>query len=458
VNDSRLCRAGLWPATILVALSAISAAQTRVESLRANLTYLASDELEGRGTPSKGLDLAADFIAQQFRQAGLQPASPDGTYFQVAKFGDVSHPGDDFSLTFTAGRRNLTIDKDEAGVRSLAPLDLRDEKVVKLPENGMIPPVAGFIVAADLARYRRADAMRQLQERKPKLILLIGKDRGPRATVEELSPELAPVIRIGNAEALEFLDQPDVTISLHARASKEAPLRNVAGILPGSDPALRNQYVLLTAHYDHMGHTSQGIFHGANDNASGTVSVIEIARELAALPQHPKRSILFMAFFGEEEGFLGSSYYTHHPLVPLQNTVANINLEQIGRTDDNTGQKVAEFAFTGPSYTNLPGIVAEAAKTEGVKVEHRKDADDFFARSDNYAFALAGIPDSTIAVAFEYPEYHATGDTVDKIDFENMAKVDRAIAAGIERLADESGRPKWSDEKAAARYRNAATR
>ena len=120
MNDSRLCRAGLWPATILVALSAISAAQTRVESLRANLTYLASDELEGRGTPSKGLDLAADFIAQQFRQAGLQPASPDGTYFQVAKFGDVSHPGDDFSLTFTAGRRNLTIDKDEAGVRSLA--------------------------------------------------------------------------------------------------------------------------------------------------------------------------------------------------------------------------------------------------------------------------------------------------------------------------------------------------
>ncbi len=160
------------------------------------------------------------------------------------------------------------------------------------------------------------------------------------------------MIRVASADAVESRNQPDVTASLHVTGSKQALLRNVAGILPGSDPALRDQYVLLTAHYDHLGHTFAGIFHGANDNASGTVSVIEIARELGALPTHPKRSILFIAFFGEEEGFLGSNYYTHHPLVPLKNTVANINLEQVGRTDDTTGQKVAEFAFTGPSYTN----------------------------------------------------------------------------------------------------------
>ncbi len=296
-----------------------------------------------------------------------------------------------------------------------------------------------------------------MQERKPALIFLTGRDRGPVPAVEEISPELAPVIRVTNAEAIEFLNLPEVTVSLHVTASKEAPLRNVAGILPGSDPSLRDQFVLLTAHYDHLGHTLAGIFHGANDNASGTVSVIEIARELAALPIRPKRSILFMAFFGEEEGFLGSSYYTHHPLVPLKNTVANINLEQIGRTDDTIpGQKYGcRFAFTGPSYTNLPGIMAEAAKAAGVKVEQRQDANGFFNRSDNYPFALKGIVDSTIAVAFEYPEYHALGDTVDKIDFNNMAKVDRAIAAGIERIADESGVPKWSGGKATEKYRNA---
>ena len=113
-----------------------------------------------------------------------------------------------------------------------------------------------------------------------------------------------------------------------------------------------------------------------------------------------------------------------------------------------------EFAFTGPSYTNLPGIVAEAAMAEGVNIEYRKDADEFFARSDNYPFALEGVPDSTIAVAFEYPEYHKVGDTADKIDFDNMAKVDRAIAAGIARIADESGVPQWSAEKGAVRFRN----
>ena len=443
---------------LLTFVCAVAATQTPVENLRADLTYLASDELEGRGTPSKGLDLAADYIARQFQEAGLKPVAPDGSYFQVAKFGDVVHTGDEFSLTFTSGRKKLSIGKGEARVRSLSPLDLRDERAVKLPDNGTIPPVAGLVVAADEARYGREDALRQLQERKPALILLIGKERGPQSAVEELSPDLAPVIRIGNAEALEFLNQPEVTVSIHATASKEALLRNVAGILPGSDPALRGQYILLSAHYDHLGHPFQGIFHGANDNASGTVSVIEIAREIAAQPVHPKRSILFMAFFGEEEGLLGSYYYTHHPLVPLKDTIANINLEQIGRTDDTSGQKVREFVLTGSSFTTIPGIMQEAAKAEGVKVEHRKDADEFFARSDNYAFAVQGVPDSTIAVTFEYPEYHRTSDTTDKIDFDNMAKVDRAIAAGIVRLADESGIPKWTSEKAAAKYRNAASK
>ncbi len=99
--------------------------------------------------------------------------------------------------------------------------------------------------------------------------------------------------------------------------------------------------------------------------------------------------------------------------------------------------------------------MTEAAKAEGVKVEQRPDANGFFNRSDNYPFAVKGVVDSTIAVAFEYPEYHAVGDTVDKIDFNNLAKVDRAIAAGMERIADETGVPKWSGGKATEKYRNA---
>ena len=189
------------------------------------------------------------------------------------------------------------------------------------------------------------------------------------------------MIRIRQTEAAALLGaNRGVTVSLHLAKPvlKEAVLRNVAGILRGSDPALRDQYVLLTAHYDHLGRSPKGIFNGANDNGSGTVSVIEIARALAALNPHPKRSILFMTVFGEEEGLLGSYYYTHHPLVPLKNTVANVNLEQMGRTDEKTGREVAAFAFTGPAFSNLPEIMSDAAKAEGVSVYKRKDADDLF--------------------------------------------------------------------------------
>jgi len=246
-----------------------------------------------------------------------------------------------------------------------------------------------------------------------------------------------------------------VSLHLAKPVLKEAVLRNVAAVLRGSDAGLRDQYLLLTAHYDHLGRSSRGIFNGANDNGSGTVSVIEIARALAALNPHPKRSILFVTLFGEEEGLLGSYYYTHHPLVPLKNTVANINLEQMGRTDEQSGREVAAFAFTGPSYSNLPEIMGEAAKAEGVSIYRRRDADDFFDRSDNFAFAQYGIVAHTLAVAFEYPDYHGLGDKSEKIDYANMATVDRGIAAGIVQLADELETPKWSNARGAAIYRDA---
>jgi hypothetical protein len=436
------------------------------DSLRANLSYLASDALEGRGTPSHGLDLAADYIAAQFQRAGLEPAS-NGSYFQPANFDQATVNMEGFQMVLTSGGQEIRLSNDEVRVRSLDGLDLTNAPVVKLPGNGAIPPIAGMIVAGDERRYGGEIFLNELQARKPALILIVGRGReGLRARapntpvtfLEDVDGNHAPVIRIHQTEAAALIGSNNgVTLSLHAAkpALKEAVLRNVAAILRGSDPALRDQYVLLTAHYDHLGRSPKGIFNGANDNGSGTVSVIEIARALAALDPRPKRSILFMTVFGEEEGLLGSYYYTHHPLVPLKSTVANVNLEQIGRTDEKTGREVAAFAFTGPSYSNLPEIMGEAAKAEGVSVYKRKDADDFFDRSDNFAFAQFGIIAHTIAVAFEYPDYHALGDKPEKIDYANMATVDRGIAAGIVRLADETEAPKWSNAKGAGIYREA---
>jgi hypothetical protein len=456
---------GELPAPEQAAIDRISA-----ESLRTNLSYLASDALEGRATPSHGLDLAADYIAAQFQRAGLQPVAGD-SYFQPAKFDEATVNMEGFQMVLASGGQEIRLTKDEVRVRSLDGLDLTAAPVVKLPGNGAIPPIAGMVVAGDERRYGGETFLNELQARKPSLILIIGRSRDtlrgrapntPVTFLEEADGNHAPVIRIRQSEAAELIASNNganrgVTVSMHLAKPllKEAVLRNVAAMIRGSDPALRDQYVLLTAHYDHLGRSPKGIFNGANDNGSGTVSVIEIARALAALEPHPKRSILFMTVFGEEEGLLGSYYYTHHPLVPLKNTVANVNLEQMGRTDEQTGREVAAFAFTGPSWSNLPEIMGDAAKAEGVSVYKRKDADDFFDRSDNFAFAQFGIVAHTIAVAFEYPDYHAIGDKVEKIDFVNMATVDRGVAAGLLQLADEPDAPRWSSAKGAAVYKDA---
>jgi hypothetical protein len=433
------------------------------DSLRTNLSYLASDALEGRATPSHGLDLAADYIAAQFQSAGLEPAAGE-TYFQPAKFDQATVSMEGFHLVLASDGHEIQVNKDEVRVRSLVALDLTEAPVVKLPANGAIPPIAGLIAAGDDHRYGTEIFLNELQARKPALILLIGNtnERPPPQRVTPFLAEAdgnnAPVIRIRRSDAAGLLrNSASLTVSIRLAQPelKEAVLRNVAAILKGSDPVLRDQYLLLTAHYDHLGRNSRGIFNGANDNASGTVSVIEIGRALAALNPHPKRSIVFMTVFGEEEGLLGSYYYAEHPLVPLKNTIADINLEQMGRTDDTSGKRMLAFTFTGPSYSNLPEIVSGAAKAEGIGTWQLKDADSYFDRSDNYAFALRGVVAHTIAVAAEYPDYHAIGDKSEKIDYANMAKVDRGVAAGLVQLADEPAPPKWSNAKGAAIYRDA---
>ena len=147
---------------------------------------------------------------------------------------------------------------------------------------------------------------------------------------------------------------------------------------------------MVTAHYDHLGirgpEGTDRIFNGANDDGSGTVSVIEIASALATLKERPRRSLLFVTFFGEEKGLLGSRYYGKHPLVPVDQTVADINLEQVGRTDDKEGARVGEAALTGFGYSDVSKVFVASGELEGLKVVKRPQfSDAFFGRSDNQA-------------------------------------------------------------------------
>ena len=266
------------------------------------------------------------------------------------------------------------------------------------------------------------------------------------------------MLRVSNPDLYKLVNAAkpgamDAKLSLHIpqRSERLVNLRNVAGILPGSDAALADQYVLLTAHYDHIGVKPSGdgdrIYNGANDDASGVASVIEIAQALSAARSAPRRSILFMAYFGEEKDLLGSGYYARHPLVPLSKTVADLNLEQLGRTDGDYPAGTA--TMTGFDFSDVTAALKMAGAATGVKIgDPGKNGDTFFARSDNQSLADLGIPSHTLADEFEFPDYHEVGDEWQKLNYANFEKVDRTIALTVIMIADNPDPPHWNEANA----------
>lgn len=240
------------------------------------------------------------------------------------------------------------------------------------------------------------------------------------------------------------------------QGSSAVDQRNVIGWIEGSDVHLRKEYVIVSAHYDHLGaRPGEGdtIFNGANDNASGVSGMIEVARSLASSAVKPKRSVVFVAFFGEERGMLGSRHYVVSPPFPLRDTVAVLNLEQIGRTDDTDGAQVKRVSLTGFDYSTVSDVVKAAGATRGVDVyKHPRNSDAYFLRSDNASFARAGVPAHTLTVAFAFADYHGVDDEADRLDYSNMAVVCDVIADAVLRLSNAADAPKWNDAPAAQPY------
>ena len=428
-------------------------------NLKADVSFLASDALQGRGTPSPGLDVAAEFIASQFRGAGLDPAGDDG-YFQTAPFVQVTPDQEGRSLTLEIGGKTIAVDPTKFAVSdTLAALDLKDAAVYTATAIDALTPeqVRGkALVLLFTGGGRRRVNPAVLATLQPALVINVASGAGlppGGARVRPAGAPSIPTLTVWDPAFTEALTPgaPAAKISAHLAAPKveAVKLRNVAGVLRGSDPALRDTYVLVTGHYDHLGVRGTGpgdhIFNGANDDASGTSCVIEIARTLGSLGARPKRSIVFMALFGEEQGLLGSRYYAAHPIFPLAKTIADLNLEQMGRTDDNTGPRVGVVNATGFDFTDITTLLAKAGDDFGIKlVKDEQNSDPFFARSDNQALADAGIPSHTFSVGYVYPDYHGAGDEWPKIDYENMAKVDRTIALGLWRIADSTDVPHWN--------------
>jgi Zn-dependent M28 family amino/carboxypeptidase len=262
----------------------------------------------------------------------------------------------------------------------------------------------------------------------------------------------AGVLRRATARTVRRLEGVTLTLRPRSTVLSRITAPNTVGILEGSDPTLRNEYVLFSAHMDHVGVAANGrcqarggdsICNGADDDASGTVAVIELAEAFAQLQPRPRRSMIFLTVSGEERGLWGSSFFADHPPVPMGQVVANVNMDMVGRNWTDT------IVVIGRQHSDL-GATLERVNAAHPELNMRAIDDiwpeeNFYRRSDHYNFALKGVP---ILFFFNgtHPDYHQVSDHPDKIDADKEARLAQLVFYLGYDIAQATERPKWNPE------------
>ena len=464
--------------------------------LKAHLTIIASDSLEGRETSYPGQKKAANYIADIFKSLNLKAIGDNGTYFQhfdveVTRVDpktkivtDVEGVKKNFAWGtdfISEGAKDTTVSGPVAFV-GFTDTELDSTAKAKLAGRVVFVFIGKKSFASDTSKagtLRRLFAIRRdagaaatlmipdiegpaTFQKAQEMTSSWGSDKGSMKMKDTtfqirqqfvrflVSPELATsVLKLSGkslkqlrSEALRdepftpiFIDNATVIIdskSIHETKQTE----NVLGFLPGSDPDLKSQVVIFTAHYDHLGVNRNGdIYHGADDDGSGTVTILELAKAFATNPIKPKRSLLFMTVTGEEKGLFGSKYYTSNPIIPLDKTIADLNMDMIGRIDTtHEASKDTNYIYVIGSdkiSLELDSLLRIANKeTENIGLDYtfngENDPERFYYRSDHYNFAKNGVP---IVFFFDgvHRDYHKPTDTVDKILFEKIAKMGRLV-------------------------------
>jgi Zn-dependent M28 family amino/carboxypeptidase len=432
------------------------------ERLMAEIRTLSSDEFQGRGPGTKGEELSIAYIEKQFREAGLEPGNPDGSYLQAVPLVGT-RPDPNMTLTFaghgktmklafekdfvaqtrrTVDSVHLDADMIFAGYGVQAPeykwddfkgVDVRGKVIVVLindppvPDERMFGGKAMTYYGRWTYKYEKAAELGAagcliVHETDPagypwevvrdswsgEAFNLVATDKNMhRAAVEGwITHEQAQ--ELFRAAGLDYetekkkavsADFRPVPLGMKAQLDIHNTLRtiqshNVIAKRTGSDPALKNEYVIYSAHWDHFGIgpevNGDRIYHGARDNASGTAALIEIARAYAQLKREnvPKRTILFLSVTAEEQGLLGSEYYAEHPLYPVSRTAANINMDAM-----NVWGKTRDITEIGKGKSTLDEVVADVAEQEGrtVRPDPEPEKGSYY-RSDHFSFAKVGIP------------------------------------------------------------------
>jgi Peptidase family M28 len=503
MKSGKIAAAGLL---VFIAVAALFAQQSALspDLLRQWLGYISSDDLEGRSTFSEGLGLAAAYIADQLKDAGVKPGGDHGSYFQrVRVLGvravnrstvtvDVNGMTRTFQtgngVTFrpnVGGKQTLTL-KDVVFVgyglnldenhNDYRGLDVKGKAVVWIGARGPSGTdpqrVARMLNArASLATDEMKAAASIGPAAPPRLQVQGGRGGGNQpdfTTAQRLDLPQAPSITADD-EFFEFLfSGADTTYAdLKQRADSQMALppftlkgvtltfnidaeyvavntrytRNVVGIVEGSDPELKNTYVAFGAHYDHIGYTqgmlnnaeTDRISNGADDDGSGTATLIGLARAAAMGPKM-KRSEIFVWHAGEELGQWGSRYFADYPLVPIENIVAQLNIDMIGRnrenkeSEANTVYPVGADRISTELHNIMVDVNAGLAKPLMLDFELNDptDSERIYYRSDHYSYAAKGIPVIFFTTGL-HPDYHRVTDTAEKINYDKMARIGQFV-------------------------------
>ena len=471
------------------------ASHINTEDLSEYLHILASDKFEGRETGEKGQKMAAEYLAAHFKELGIPP-SIDGGYFQkiplIKKYPEgvsISSQGKKYELLkdfyFLPGIKDVALESSEVvfagyGIEDdnysdYAGLDAKgkillivngepiDKKGVsyitgekKFSEwttnRGMkmqkaIEKGVGALLIVDPA-FKQNTIFLGRYVKQPKMSLDIeADDKEVSVPTIYISPDLADDLLSSSKKSLDKLKKKlkkgkpnsfsvanDIKLNF-VRKQEKLEAENVLAFIEGSDDKLKDEIVVLTAHYDHIGKDGEDINNGADDDGSGTVALMELAEAFAEAKKAgdgPRRSILIMPVSGEEKGLLGSDYYTRNPVYPLENTVADLNIDMIGRIDkDHDNGDYVYLIGSDRLSTELHDIsertnLVYTSLDLDYKYNDPEDPNQFYYRSDHYNFAKNNIP---VIFYFNgtHDDYHKPTDTVEKIDFEKIEKITRLV-------------------------------
>lgn len=434
-------------------------AEITEKDVTAMIAFLASDELGGRDTPSPGLTVASSYIAARFQGAGLEGGAKDGSFYQVHEIATTVVPKDGITATVN-GNAISHYGLLYAGVEpvefkgEITKVSHDDEDWRKKKFDGAVyyvpAPVTGPRDIPNLIRQlstlRRNGAtaiLLQVDEDSP----LVGEAR------RALEPRMVNP-RMGSGSSLTTLlvaktdMDGEVELNLPPQKSGKAEVRNVIGVLKGSDPELSKEAIIFSAHLDHVGRDSRlpdPIFNGADDDASGCTAVCEIADAYGALTVRPKRTVIFMTFWGEERGLLGSRHYANHPEWPLENTIANINIEMVGRPEPGAHEKAW---MTGWYASDLGKLMNEGAERIGVKIfEHPKFSEMLYRASDNASFVDKGVIAHSFSAGSLHDDYHQPTDEWERLNLRHMTKVIQGLFMGSLPIVNGEVTPKAAEKK-----------